>query len=302
VTRGWFQLAFDGAEPRAFVEGALASGLLPAGPPERIKVDAKKRSAAEPLAALAESSTDLAVAWEGGARLHINRPHDRVFVDRTPWDVTVEGTCALVRGLPFEAATTSTLDPTWWEGHRSIHGWAFLLNGRGHRLVSPRVLERGPWRTHRDGELTLIQFHELGADAATALAQARPGHALLEPMWLGGHFASTEAAFRSSAGARAYKPSFYDAKSRTSIVLVQDREVAAREMGVAAATRIHQVFPEPVEQVAFVFMDEAAARRHLPEMWLYGLEVRAMSGAGERRIDEDYQPPPHVVPDWVRAS
>jgi hypothetical protein len=73
-------------------------------------------------------------------------------------------------------------------------------------------------------------------------------------------------------------------------------------MGIAAATRIHQIFAEPVDQVAFVFTEEATARRQLPALWLYGLEVRAMTRDGERRIDVDYQPPPATLPAWVGAS
>ena len=84
-------------------------------------------------------------------------------------------------------------------------------------------------------------------------------------------------------------------------MLVQEREVSAEEMAVAAATRVYQIYPEPVEQVAFVFMDEATARRQLPALWLHGLEVRAMTAQGERRIDLDYEPPPlPALPAWVQ--
>jgi hypothetical protein len=41
-----------------------------------------------------------------------------------------------------------------------------------------------------------------------------------------------------------------------------------------------------------VYLGEAVARRQLPALWLYGLEVRAITAAGERRIDLDYEPPP----------
>ncbi len=77
--------------------------------------------------------------------------------------------------------------------------------------------------------------------------------------------------------------------------------MSAEEMGVAAATRVHQIYPGPVEQVAFVFMDEATARRQLPALWLHGLEVCAMTAQGERRIDLDYEPPPlPALPEWVQ--
>ena len=298
------QLKFAGADPRLLVERALVGGVLPATPPTTTKVDQARVTAAQSLPALAETSADLAVAWADDARLHIRRPQDYLYIDREPWDVTVDGTLAMLRDWPFEVCTTASLDATWWADYRSLHGWAFVLKGRGHRLVSPRVIERGPWRLERDtaGELTLFQFHEFDVDEATALAQARPGHALLEPMWLGGHFAGYAWAFRGQAEAAGYKPSFYDKATRTSVVLVQDREVSPAEMGIAAATRIHQIFAEPVDQVAFVFTEEATARRQLPALWLYGLEVRAMTRDGERRIDVDYQPPPATLPAWVGAS
>jgi hypothetical protein len=141
--------------------------------------------------------------------------------------------------------------------------------------------------------------HDLDVDADTALEQARPGHALLAPVWQGGHYASQMWVFRGAA--RSYKPTFYEPATRTSVVLVQEREVTAEEMGIASATRVHQVFPEPVEQVRFVFLDEATARRQTPALWLYGLEVHAMTANGEKRIDLDYEPPPvPPKPAWAR--
>lgn len=296
------ELTFLGADPGLLVERALASGFLPGAPPSSIKVDHTRVAVAGSPRELAESSADLRIAWGDDAVLHSNRPRDRLYVARTSWNVTAEDTLALLREWPFEACTTAKLDPTWWVEHVSIHGWAFLLKGAGHRLVSPRVIERGPWRLLRDaaGDATLFQFHDLEIDGEAALEQARPGHALLEPLWLGGHYASHGWAFRGSA--TGYKPTFYDRATRTSIVLVQDREVSRTEMGIAAGTRLHQIFPEPVDQVAFVFTDEATARRQLPALWLYGLEVRAMTRVGERRIDLDYEPPPITRPDWVHAA
>ena len=59
------------------------------------------------------------------------------------------------------------------------HGWGCALKGAGHdHLVSRRWLEYGPWRLIRDEEndISLVQFHDLEADAITALEQAKPGH------------------------------------------------------------------------------------------------------------------------------
>jgi hypothetical protein len=266
-----------------------------------VKVNNKAAASGAPLVELARNAETIDVRWGEEAAYHRSTRPDRTFVARKAWSFTARGFMATLAEWPFEAATTDPLDPTWWADYRSIHGWAFFLKGAGHRLVSSRIVDRGPWLRLRDEarDLTMFQFHDLDVDGETALAQARLGHALLRPVWLGGHYASQLGVFRGAAG--SYKPTFYDASTQTSIVLVQEREVSREEMGIAAATRVHQIFPEPVEQVAFVFIDEAAARRQLADFWLYGLEVRAMTAAGERRIDQDYEPPPvPPLPDWVR--
>jgi hypothetical protein len=294
-------LTFAGADPSVVVDRALEVGLLPPAPPSRVKVDEQVIVARGPLSQLAATSEELSVSWEQDAAFQYARRQDQTYVLRASWDVSAEGLLAMVRDWPFAVCTTRALHPTWWGEYRSIHGWAFLLKGAGHRLVSKRIIERGPWRLVRDdaNDVTLFQFHDLDADAATALEQARPGHALLAPVWQGGHYASQMWAFRGAA--RNYKPTFYEPATRTSVVLVQEREVTPEEMGIAAATRVHQVFPEPVENVRFVYLDEATARRQLPALWLHGLEVHAMTSGGEKRIDRDYEPPPvPPKPAWAR--
>lgn len=286
------QLTFQGAAPRSLVERAIAAGFLPDRQASTLEVDGT-RAAIQPVPALVETAEDLAVAWGDDAGLEWGRRRDDLYLHRSRWEASTEHLVSLLGDLPFEACLTGKLVLSWWEGYKAMHGWAFALKGTGHRLVSPRILERGPWRLVRDAahELSVIEFHDADADADSALAQARPGHALLAPMWLGGHYAGRDWAFRAQAEAAGYRPLAYDRATQTSIILVQDREVAPAEMGIAAGTRIHQIFPEPIAQVAFVFMDEATARRQLPALWLYGLEVRAMTAQGERRIDLDYQPP-----------
>lgn len=294
-------MTFGSASPGPLVERAIADGFWPPTSPQRIQIDHKTVQDSRPAPELASACPKLLLQWGPDIWLQVNRKHDDVFLHRSEWNVTPEGTLALLRTWPFEACTTTALHPTWWPGYRAIHGWAFLVKGAGHRLVSPRIRDRGPWRTLRDDEhdVTMFQFHDLEADEATALEQARSGHALLEPAWLGGHYMSQEWVFRGALS--CYQPSFYDPATRTSVVLVQDREVTPAEMGVAAGTRVHQVFAQPVDQVAFVFMDEVTGRRQLPALWAYGLEVRVMTAEGERRLDLDYQPPPLPgPPEWVR--
>jgi len=298
------QLIFLGANAPALVGQAQAAGFLPSSPPTRARrggaIFAMHDSVVEELG----RSEDLVLGWGEEAYLDYSRVRNYLHLGSSPWPASAEKLLALLRDWPFLACITRGLFPEDWEDYRSMHGWAFALRGAGHKLVSPRVLDRGPWRRLRDeaSDTTVIQFHELPSDGHQALEQARPGHALLESMWRGGHYAGYDWAFRGHASRGLYKPSLYDPATRTSIVLVDGREVSAEEMGMAAATRVHQVFPTPVEQVAFVYLDEAMARRQLPALWLYGLEVRAMTAQGERRIDLDYTPPPFELPSWARGS
>jgi hypothetical protein len=295
------QLNFAGADPGVLVERARASGLVPSTAPTSIEVDHERVGGDSPVVELAASGKELAVTWGQDAAFQRGPRHDRTYIHRTRWDLEPEALLSMIADWPFEACTTTSIAPTWWPEYRSVHGWGFLLKGAGHRLVSRRIVDRGPWRLLRDDahDVTLFQFHDLEADADAALEQARPGHALLAPVWQGGHYASQLWAFRGAA--RSYKPTFYEPATRTSVVLVQEREVSVEEMGIAAATRAHQVFPEPVEHVRYVYLDEAMARRQLPALWLRSLEVHAMTANGEQRIDLEYEPPaPPPKPAWAR--
>jgi hypothetical protein len=296
------QLTFAGADPGALVERAIAAGVLPDTTPSAVDVDFKPVSNRESVPAMAARYDELNIEW-GHAALQIGRRQDHTFLHVEEYEVDPGALLSTIAEWPFEACTTPPLVPGWWPDHSSIHGWGFFLKGAGHRLVSERIVERGPWRRLRDedNDITLFQFHDLAADEKTALAQAKPGHDLLAPVWMGGHYASQKGVFQGAA--RDYRPSFYDPATRTSIVLVQEREVTPEEMGIAAGTKVHQIFPEPVDQVAFVYFDEEMARRQLPPLWLYGLEVRAMTAKGEERIDLDYTPPPPPEkPSWVREA
>jgi hypothetical protein len=301
---GKLQLRCEGVDAGTLIERALASGFPSAGSPTCVEVDRRPRVLSGPWTDVVRDGNDLTVDWGEHAGLDWNRKWDYVSLRRESFTFSPESVLALIRAWPFEACFTDPVHLSWLSdsGYRSVHGWAFALKGAGHRLCSARIRDRGPWRILRDEEhdVTMFQFHDLDASADVALEQARPGHALLEPSWLGGHYVGHPLVFRTSIEG-LYKPSFYDSGSRTSIVLVQEREVSAEEMSVAAATRVHQIYPEPVEQVAFVYIDEATARRQLPALWLYGLEVRAMTAQGERRIDLDDEPPPlPELPAWVQ--
>lgn len=69
------------------------------------------------------------------------------------------------------------LGPRFGDGHYG-HGWGCAFKGDGHRnLVSRRWLEHGPWQLVRGAnDVSLVLFHDLNADPATALEQAKPSH------------------------------------------------------------------------------------------------------------------------------
>jgi hypothetical protein len=94
----------------------------------------------------------------------------------------------------------------------------------------------------------------------------------------------------------------YYASERKMIVAVPYGErVSQREMLDACAARFYQALGEdkPLDNVAYSFVDDDAARAHLHELWLRELECRSFVEGVERRLDDVYQPPPPDRPDWV---
>ncbi|MCD9588809.1 hypothetical protein [Streptomyces sp. 8ZJF_21] len=198
---------------------------------------------------------------------------------------------------PFEIASFQSRYREWqtkekyWApsfgGAHFPHGWACAFRGEGHRsLVSRRWLDTGPWHLlHGPNDTTLVQFHDLKLGAAEALAQAKPAH---EHM---GH--SNEGGFlRTPYVYRKEIKGFYDASRRVLKVVVLGRTVPAVEMRDAcAARRDNLLAPEqPVDNVAFVFLDPAEARAHLPRLWPYGLECWTVIDDVETRLDTEERP------------
>ena len=215
----------------------------------------------------------------------------------------------LLRDVNFRLAACSPLWDAWYDhpdrrrfglsdGHYG-HGFFCAFRGQagGHdRLVTRRWLDYGPWRLIRydDLDISVVEFHDYEADWETALHQAVPGHETMGISEVGG-FIPTRITYQ------AFEPSFFDKTTNTSIVLVQGREPTPREMIEAAAVKRWQPFDDiHVQQVAFVYFDEDLARRQLHDLWLRGLECRVMRAGREVCLTDDYQPPPPVVPDWVK--
>ncbi len=99
-----------------------------------------------------------------------------------------------------------------------------------------------------------------------------------------------------------FSPGLYETSTHTSIVLVPgNRTVSTVEMLEGAAHRGRSADPR-IDQVAWVFTDEANARRHLDALWALGMEVRAITNTGEVRLDLDHTPTPVVLPDFVAQA
>jgi hypothetical protein len=237
------------------------------------------------------------LSWDG----------DCAKVQNTSFDFTPAELLGTLKRVDFTVSNVYRAYFKWWtkprmyrppgmsDGHFSNGSFAAFSKQDGHaRLVSRRWLTHGPWRLIRDEstDLTLVQYHDLEAEEGDALEQAYDGHQAMGIEDHGG-FIQTDFPF-----GHALKPSFYDRASNTSIVLVPaSQPVSHQQMLEAAALKLWQPHAEhPIAQVAFVFTDEANARKHLHDLWLRGLEVRVV----DRRIDEAYDPGPPPVLDWVK--
>jgi hypothetical protein len=220
-----------------------------------------------------------------------------------------EDVLSLLADVPFELCSFRPLWHQEWEaaklsrtgfawGH-TAHGWGCALRGAGHdRLVSRRWLDYWPWRVLRgNGDLTLLQFHDLEANAATALAQAAPCYERIIPYDGGGIVNVHKLLYPPPEG-------LYDRDTRTVEYVVAGREVSEAEMLAVCSVRWRRRnHPEqPIERAAYVFLTDAEARAHLHALWLRELECWSVEGGVKRRLDLDYVPPPPPAPPaWVRA-
>jgi hypothetical protein len=221
---------------------------------------------------------------------------------------------ALLKDVPFLLGSMKTRYPEWLlgslesgtyiapafdEGHYR-HGWACLFKGEGHRrLVSRRFLDYGPWRVLRgENDITLVQFHDLEADAKTALEQARSGHACMGVTSQGTcGFIQTDFPYRYRLHGR------YFPEQRTLEFVINGQEVSQGDMLEACAARSEEPFEsgQPIEHIRYVFIEEAEARAHLHELWLRDIECWTFIAGNLVRIDTDYHPIPNP-PEWVRQA
>jgi hypothetical protein len=219
-------------------------------------------------------------------------------IDAQPFDV-----CAIgwVEDMAFRADIDRLrfVTESFGSGHTNL-GLACAFRERGHDdLVSRRWIEAGPWRViRRPGDLTIVQFYDFDAEPRTAVRQATPGWKRLADV--GGGFLPNPFQFMRKVDG------LYDASRHTlERVVPPGEEIPPWLMNEYCAVRTrHHIRPparadRPIDQVAFVFVDEAQARVHLDEMWLRELEVWVADGGGKRRLDDSYQPPLRSAPDWI---
>jgi hypothetical protein len=187
-------------------------------------------------------------------------------------------------GCPFES------------GHFPL-GWGCAFKEKGHdQLTGRRWLVQGSWLNMRgEHDTTLIQFHDLNADADTAFEQANAAHARMSSRNIGGLIrANYEYKFNSKG--------LYSETDHKLRIIVVDREVSQREMLDARALVVRQDAGQdtPLDNVAFIFVEgETVANKYLHELWLHGLECWTFIDGREVRLDLDYRPTP-VKPEWVR--
>ena len=211
---------------------------------------------------------------------------------------------AWLAGLDFELASFQTLHPEWRKidpdymapsfGNRHrLHGPFAAIKGAGHRrLVSDRWLAWSPVKLTARGALSFIQFHDLRADAATSLQQAKPGHLALSSEAHGGFITDGYLLRHEFNGV-------LDEKTGVLKVSVLGRTVAAREMLDACAAR-GEVKGKLVSNVGFVFLNENEVGDHLHQLWLRGLECWTIRDGREVRLDDTYTPAPPTPPAWAR--
>jgi hypothetical protein len=300
--RAFLLLSVSGADAAEVVRGLRRLGLTPGGRDLYLEVNYEKREATddwldrwlgEARVIKAVSNEGQSLTFERGGLVTLGRPDTGLAAPET---------FEQLGSLPFEVAVIGRVYPEWWDeqyetysfsdGHIA-HGWACAFRGAGYeRLVSRRWLDFGPWRKREVGDATWIEFHDIDADPGTALEQAQPGWRRMGVSDAGGFIQSGFVYTEDVSGV-------YDPTARKLKVMVPSGEVSQRKMLEIAAVRRNALAQaeRPIERTAFVFLDEANARRHLHELWLREHECRAIADGVEHRLDDVYQPQPSP-PAW----
>jgi len=304
------KLSFSSSDLPGLFRALLATGIVGNGPPISLSVDTASCKAGpdwfEKWSAGMKKS--LAADWEGAGRLSLYS--DRVVLLSVPeYDLDLPRFLDFLSDLPFLVGCAANIYPQWKDGSLGeeylaptfgdMHwplGWACFFKGEGHqRLCSRRWLDFGPWRTlYGPNDTSLVLFHDLRADAATALAQARPAHERMGISPTGG-FLQSGYVLRHD-----FKGQYFPDQRKLRLV-VHGREVTQLEMRDACAARLYQLLgpDQPLDNLVYVFVEDEPVAVHLHELWLRGLECHVFRDGVELDLSADYKPAP-VKPDWVR--
>lgn len=305
-------LGFSGTDLPMIYGAILATELAGRGLPHSLTVDSKACKVRTDWfeTELNKASQTLVARWDEGACMLALQPGRIVKLVREDFDLDPEDLLLRLVNVPFSIGSAAELYPEWTDGSLGEiyegpgfaelhwpHGWACFFRGAGHdRLVSRRWLDFGPWKLRRGPhDTTLVQFHTLGMDAATALAQARIGHERMGISDTGG--------FIQGRYVYAYDlKGLYYPEQRKLHITVYGRDVSQREMLDACAARLYQRLgpDQPLDNVVYVFMEQEHAIAHLHELWLRGLECRTIINGEEVDLMAKYYPQPAPI-EWSRV-
>jgi hypothetical protein len=282
---------------------ATVETFLPAAEPLSLEIHGEERSVSSTwlVDALKERPMDFDASWNVESEDHVYswfRGCSLVMRDALFDDLM--GLARRMAELPFELATIST--PFWdeWEEQEHIGGgfgdghlpwgWACMFKGRGHEMLcSRRFLDYGPWKKHvLPDDVTLLQFYDVDADAETARLQAEPGQERLRKGYLYDRYTDFDGV--------------YDASTRILKIPVAGRELTQDEMRDACKLqREMKDHPEtPMDAVGFTFPIPGEHEPYLFDLWVRELHCYAFVDHEERRVDQDYVPPPPEPPAWAR--
>jgi hypothetical protein len=300
-------ISLSGPDLSALFRSVVAEPLFGAGQPQWLIVNGEEQQPwsgwERDLPGRAKSSASAHFA----ADRFISIDPANVVKAQAPWDVDVSALGGMLSRLPCALAAVRGIYPEWdqdpdlkppLKSFGNMHfgyGTFAAFKGEGHdRLVSRRWVDHGgPWLAHHfDADVSLLQLHDLAADARTANAQLRRAQERLGPSDTGGLIQPN---FKRKLQLNLQHS---ERDRRASIVVDPKREVTPREMLEAATLRGSSAAgaDRHIDSVAFVYIDEPAARRDLHELWLHGLECWTYINGRETRIDDTYDPPPSPRP------
>lgn len=290
-----FDATFAGRDTTAILKGCEAAGWVSSDDPAKVEIDhGKPTKKAKLWPSLAGAKEHLLADFADDAfvKVYVGQLV-KVFRRRT--HVAVPTLLEQLGALPFEVASFGPFHYQWADGslgetymppafgdwHVQL-GWAAAFKGAGHdRLVSRRWLDDGPWKLWKGpNDVSLVQFHDLDADAATALAQARPAHARMGIGPSGGFL-------QKPFNYRHELSGLYDAAARTFKVVVLGRDLDDRELLEWAAARADARLAggKPVDAVAFVFPAENEGLANHVRLSRYDFQTWVIRDGVEVRLD-----------------